>query len=125
MKYILKGEEFLMLVASIILLNQLEYSPWWYLGMLFLPDVGMIGYLINSFLGSTTYNLTHHKGIAIVAFIAGTYSGIDALQLGGLISFGHSSLDRVFGFGLKYPDSFAHTHLGVIANRLSNTMPDQ
>jgi hypothetical protein len=36
------------------------------------------------------------------------------LQLAGLILFGHSSMDRVMGYGLKYPDAFQHTHLGMI-----------
>ncbi len=26
----------------------------------------------------------------------------------------NASLDRLFGFGLKYPDQFKHTHLGWI-----------
>jgi hypothetical protein len=32
--------------------------------------------------------------------------------IGGML-FAHSSLDRVMGFGLKFTDSFNHTHLGV------------
>jgi hypothetical protein len=36
------------------------------------------------------------------------------LQLAGIILFTHSSMDRVFGYGLKYPDSFNNTHLGPI-----------
>jgi uncharacterized protein DUF4260 len=36
------------------------------------------------------------------------------LSLVGTILLGHSSLDRVFGYGLKYPDAFQNTHLGVI-----------
>jgi hypothetical protein len=36
------------------------------------------------------------------------------LQLAGLILFGHSSMDRVLGYGLKYSDSFQHTHLGML-----------
>jgi hypothetical protein len=27
---------------------------------------------------------------------------------------GHSSFDRVLGYGLKYDDDFKHTHLGWI-----------
>lgn len=36
------------------------------------------------------------------------------LQLAGVILLGHSSLDRVLGYGLKHADSFQNTHLGVI-----------
>ena len=31
-----------------------------------------------------------------------------------IILFGHSSLDRMMGYGLKYFDAFMHTHLGWI-----------
>ena len=30
----------------------------------------------------------------------------------GIIWFGHIGMDRLVAFGLKYPDSFGHTHLG-------------
>ncbi|MEW6083560.1 MAG: DUF4260 family protein [Chloroflexota bacterium] len=30
---------------------------------------------------------------------------------------GHSSLDRVFGYGLKHKDAFQNTHLGRIGNQ--------
>jgi hypothetical protein len=36
------------------------------------------------------------------------------LALAGVIMLGHSSFDRVLGYGLKYGDSFRHTHLGWI-----------
>jgi hypothetical protein len=28
--------------------------------------------------------------------------------------FGHSAFDRMLGYGMKYTDSFQHTHLGLI-----------
>jgi hypothetical protein len=44
----------------------------------------------------------------------GFFMHIPLLQLAGVILLGHSSLDRVLGYGLKHSDSFQHTHLGVI-----------
>jgi len=35
----------------------------------------------------------------------------------GIILFSHSAMDRVFGYGLKYPDSFKNTHLGKIGKK--------
>jgi hypothetical protein len=32
----------------------------------------------------------------------------------GTILLGHSSFDRVFGYGLKHEDAFQNTHLGMI-----------
>ncbi|MEO5584504.1 MAG: DUF4260 family protein [Flavobacteriales bacterium] len=34
--------------------------------------------------------------------------------MASVILYGHSCMDRVFGFGLKFGDSFQHTHLGWI-----------
>jgi hypothetical protein len=39
----------------------------------------------------------------------------------GLLWLAHIGMDRAFGFGLKYPDSFRHTHLGVIGRPSNNT----
>jgi hypothetical protein len=41
----------------------------------------------------------------------------DLLILSGIILFGHSAMDRALGYGLKYPDSFQHTHLGWVGKK--------
>nr|WP_317235731.1 DUF4260 family protein [Niabella hibiscisoli] len=42
------------------------------------------------------------------------YLNLDWLLRIGVVLFGHASLDRVAGYGLKYNNGFAFTHLGVI-----------
>jgi hypothetical protein len=74
----------------------------------------MLAYLGGPRIGAFGYNFVHHKGLAISLFVLGVLLGNPLLQLAGIIFFGHSSLDRVLGYGLKYPDSFQHTHLGMI-----------
>jgi hypothetical protein len=46
----------------------------------------------------------------------GFYFENPILILIGVILFSHAALDRVFGYGLKYADSFKNTHLGKIGN---------
>ena len=77
-----------------------------------LPDIGMLGYLINPKAGAYLYNFIHHRAVAVVLYVLGWLLSINLLQLIGTILFAHSSLDRVFHFGLKYGDRFEHTHLG-------------
>jgi hypothetical protein len=74
----------------------------------------MLGYLLNPQIGSWTYNFIHHKALGISIFVLGIFLANQSIQLTGLILFGHSSMDRVMGYGLKYPDAFQHTHLGMI-----------
>lgn len=114
MKSSIKLEEFGMFVLGIYLFIQLDYAWWWFLVLILLPDIGMLGYLINTKIGAITYNVLHHKGLALLIYFFGMYFDIDMLKLTGVILFAHSSMDRLFGYGLKYPDSFKNTHLGEI-----------
>ena len=111
MKKIIKLEELAMLALSIYALYLFK-SPWWYYLLLFLgPDISMIGYAAGNKTGAIAYNIFHHKGVAVAVFIAGLVLDHFELQVAGIILFGHSSMDRAFGFGLKYKECFKYTHL--------------
>jgi uncharacterized protein DUF4260 len=114
MKDLLRLEEFLLFVLSLFLFSQLDYSWVWYALLFLAPDLSMIGYLANSRVGAWSYNLIHHKGLAVALYILGSLISTPWLMFVGTILLGHSSLDRVFGYGLKYPDAFQNTHLGRI-----------
>lgn len=115
MKAVLKAEEVFMFLFSIFLFGQLDFAWWWFPVLLFTPDLSMLGYLHSPKTGAFIYNLIHHKGVGIGVYLLGISLGTPVLQLAGVILFGHSSMDRVFGYGLKYSDSFQHTHLGMLA----------
>jgi len=114
MKSILKLEELFQLILGIYLFSTLSYAWWWFLILILLPDIGMLGYLINTKIGAITYNIFHHKGLAILIFLSGIYFKIEVMLLLGIILFSHASLDRIFGYGLKYKDHFKNTHLGSL-----------
>ncbi|MEM7297445.1 MAG: DUF4260 domain-containing protein, partial [Bacteroidota bacterium] len=112
MNNLIKVEELAMFLVSIFFFAQLDYAWWVYVALILAPDIGMVGYAASTKIGAMTYNLFHHKGIAIAIWVAGIYAGSSDLQLAGIILFGHSSMDRLLGYGLKFSDSFKHTHLG-------------
>lgn len=114
MKNLLKLEELFMFALTIFLFSRMDFAWWWYPALLFTPDLSMIGYLINPKIGAVTYNSIHHKALGISLYVLGIMFASQPLQLAGLILFGHSSMDRVLSYGLKYSDSFQHTHLGMI-----------
>jgi len=117
MKNLLKLEELFMFGITIFLFSRMEFTWWWYPALLFTPDLSMLGYLGGTQLGALTYNLIHHKAFGVSVYIIGIISGTPSVQLAGLILFGHSSMDRVLGYGLKYPDAFQNTHLGMIGQK--------
>ncbi len=114
MKYLLKIEELFMFGLSVFLFTKLDFAWWLYPVFLFAPDISMLGYAISPHVGAWTYTFIHLKALGIAAYIWGIIIANPVLQLVGLILFGHSSMDRVMGNGLKYSDSFQHTHLGMI-----------
>jgi hypothetical protein len=117
MKTILKTEEALKLIVSYWFSLQLGFAWWTFLAWLIAPDISIAAYAVNSRVGAMVYNAFHHQGLAIVVGLTGVYLQNKELEFAGLLLFGHSSMDRVFGYGLKYPDDFKHTHLGWIGQR--------
>ena len=125
MKNLLKLEE---LAQFLFCLGWLVVAqlPWWcYVLLLVGPDISMLGYLVNTRVGAFAYNLFHHKGMALLILTAAAYSDLSTVfhvrtqaELGslvvGVILYGHASMDRIFGYGLKFGDNFHHTHLGWI-----------
>jgi hypothetical protein len=117
MQTLLKLEEVALFVLALYLYSYLPYA-WWIYAVLFLaPDLGALGYLVNTRIGAMSYNLFHHRLIAVGCYLAGSVLAQPFLQFIGLLLFGHISFDRAVGYGLKYPDSFKHTHLGWLGSR--------
>lgn len=114
-KTLLILEETLLFAGSVILFGLITgYSWWMYALLFFLPDVSFVAYLINTKAGAFFYNLLHHKGVMIGLILLGYFAQISILLAVGIVFFGHSCFDRIFGYGLKYGDDFKHTHLGRI-----------
>ena len=82
--------------------------------LLFIPDISMLGYLYSTKFGAWLYNLIHHRGLAAMVALIGYEMYNKWVMLVGIILFAHIALDRIMGYGLKYEDSFYHTHLGMI-----------
>ena len=111
MRYLLKLEALAQCVLGLYLFSLLSYS-WGLFAALFLaPDIGMLGYLINTKIGAWSYNLLHHQGLAIGLYLLGVFSEIEVVQLIGLLLFTHAAFDRMLGYGLKYERGFKYTHL--------------
>jgi hypothetical protein len=117
MKNLLKIEEAAQLLACIYAVY-LTGGPWWvYLLMALGPDISMLGYLGGNRAGAYVYNIFHSKAVAVCVLFAGWIAGIPALLTGGIIMYGHSSMDRMFGYGLKTTEGFKFTHLGIIGKQ--------
>ena len=120
MKNLLKIEELFLFGLSLFLVSGLGYGWDWYALLFFAPDLSILGYLANPHIGAQMYNFIHHKGLAVAVYVLVYLLSVPWLMFARTILLGHSSLGRVFGYGLKYPDAFQNTHLGRIGKSKSN-----
>ncbi len=116
MKVLIRLEESALFLLSSYLFSITGFDWWWFPVLLFLPDVSMVGYLLNPKVGAYLYNTIHHRAVALLIYGFGLFWDHSLAILAGIILFAHSTLDRALGYGLKYSTSFFHTHLGKIGN---------
>jgi hypothetical protein len=89
----------------------------WFIPLLLVPDVSMLGYLGGRHLGAIAYNVAHNWFVGGLVLGAGWWLDVPVLTFAGAILVAHTGIDRLLGYGLKYPTSFQDTHLGRIGRR--------
>jgi hypothetical protein len=119
MKNLLRLEELAQFLIALGFLIAMKVDWWYYPLLLVGPDISMLGYLVNPRVGAACYNVFHHKAVAILVVLAaiplsGDLFEVPVYMIPGIILYGHASMDRIFGYGLKFGDNFHHTHLGWI-----------
>jgi hypothetical protein len=109
-KILITLENLTILFLAVYLYYVLQGS-WLIFVILFLvPDVSMIGYLLNPKIGSYIYNAVHNYTIPVFLLILAAILRHDLLSQVSCIFAAHVALDRALGFGLKYPTHFKDTH---------------
>ncbi len=75
------------------------------------PDLFMLGYLKDAKLGSAIYNLVHTVTGPLLLLLIARLLQVPLYIPYTLIWLAHIGLDRMLGYGLKYPTFFKDTHL--------------
>jgi hypothetical protein len=75
------------------------------------PDLSMLGYLANARIGAGLYNLVHTDLWPLIVAIYAFAVHRPTMLLFALIWLAHIGMDRMLGYGLKYPTFFKDTHL--------------
>jgi hypothetical protein len=111
---LLRSEGLALLALSALVYWRFGRSWLLFVLLLLAPDASMLGYLRGSRIGSSVYNLFHTYMPPAVLAVVGLLSGATLIFSLALIWFAHIGMDRVLGYGLKYPEGFRFTHLGRI-----------
>jgi hypothetical protein len=89
----------------------------WFVPLLLAPDISMAGYLGGNHAGAIAYNVAHNWFVGGLVLGLGWWLAMPLVTMAGAILVAHTGIDRVLGYGLKYPTSFQDTHLGRIGRR--------
>ncbi len=102
-------------LLSLFLYHFIEAGWVWFLVLFLWPDIFMLGYLVNVRLGASLYNLVHTEILPVV--LGGFALSLHRTELlaFALIWLAHIGMDRMLGYGLKYPTFFKDTHLQRVA----------
>lgn len=113
-KMLLHGEGGVVLIAAAIFYATQGYSWLLFALLFFAPDLFMVGYLRDNRLGSVLYNLGHTYSVPLLVAGFSLLVGLAWLTPVAIIWLAHIGLDRMVGYGLKYPDQFQVTHLSRV-----------
>lgn len=115
MKIVLKLEALGLLVLFTSAYFHFFPGTWgFYLSFFFVPDISFALYLVSKKVGGIAYNFFHHQGVLAILLIFSFLMKQPLLEKISIVFLAHSTFDRIAGYGLKYMDSFDHTHLGWI-----------
>jgi hypothetical protein len=97
--------------ALVFYFGHLEASWMLLVLLLLVPDLSMAGFLRDTRLGALTYNLVHNYVLGLGVTGLGLALGADVVAAVGAILVAHVAMDRMLGYGLKFPTHFKDTHL--------------
>jgi hypothetical protein len=98
-------------IVSCILYQQIHGHWTLFLILLLVPDLSMLGYLVNKSVGAVCYNFVHTYSVPLLLFCLSRLLQNLSWDWLLLIWIAHIGLDRALGYGLKYPTAFKDTHL--------------
>ena len=110
---VLRVEGLCVLAASVYAYSTVGAGWGVFFAYFLLPDLSCLGYLAGPRVGAFAYNAAHSY-IGAVACLALSFGSSHVPLALGLVWCAHIGFDRVLGYGLKYGQSFRHTHLGLI-----------
>jgi hypothetical protein len=110
-RFLLRAEGLAIVVAALALYFHAGHG-WLLLVLLVLaPDLSMLGYLGGPRTGAIAYDAVHTTVLPLALGVAGVLTDVELARQLALIWLVHIGVDRLVGYGLKYPTAFKDTHL--------------
>lgn len=119
--FFLRLEGLLVAALAAVLFARTGASWWLFAALWLVPDLSMLGYLAGSCWGARIYNAVHTYITPLTLALAALLLRTPAPLPFALIWINHIGVDRLLGYGLKYPAGFGSTHLRTLGKRIKVT----
>lgn len=117
MRFILRLESLLVLLLSVAVYYSQHYGWGLFAACFLIPDISFLGYAFGKKVGAIGYNVAHsYIGPALCALLFIFFPQPFWIMV-ALIWCAHIGFDRMLGYGLKYAEGFAFTHLGRLNDK--------
>jgi Domain of unknown function (DUF4260) len=111
----LRLESLAVLIAATALYFDGDFAGWAFFAFILAPDLSFAAYLAGPRAGAIAYNLAHTYAFPVALGAGCLLAGEAGWPLqAALIWSAHLGIDRLLGYGLKYPSAFKDTHLGRV-----------
>ena len=107
---LLRAEGGIVFGASLLLYGELRARWVLFVVLVLAPDLSILGYCLGVRVGTALYNLFHVLVPPLLLIALSIFYKQLWLLPYGLIWTAHIGVDRLLGFGLKYPTHFRDTH---------------
>ena len=114
---LLRSEAAVALGLGIAAYSYLGRSWWVFAALILAPDLSLLGYLRGARVGAWMYDLAHTYVGPVALALIGYGLGQPWLMAGAAVWACHVAIDRLVGYGLKFPADPKDTHLSRLASR--------
>ena len=108
---LLRLEGLAIFAAALALYFDADYSVLALILLILAPDVSFAAYAAGPRTGALAYNAVHTLTFPIALGVVGVLADSGVPIQVALIWLAHIGMDRLLGYGLKYPSAFKDTHL--------------
>jgi hypothetical protein len=100
--------------AAIVLYFHEDFGWALFVALILAPDLSFAGYAFGPKVGAVAYDLAHTEVFPVALGLLGVVGDSDTATKIALIWLAHIGVDRLLGYGLKYPTAFEDTHLSRV-----------
>jgi uncharacterized protein DUF4260 len=110
-RLLLRLEGLAVLVGAVIIYFHADYGWILFVALILAPDLSLAGFALGPRVGALAYDALHTEVFPVALGAIGILADAESATKIALIWLAHIGVDRLAGYGLKYPSEVKKTHL--------------